>query len=70
VDVSNDCSAYLWVWGGLAVCLRANWSLFENGVNDFAGGIVVHQTAGLAALIVALSWSHGATNQTTTQSRW
>lgn len=41
-----------WVWGG-GLLAGAEWSLFENGVNDFAGGIVVHQTAGLAALILA-----------------
>ncbi|WP_147125943.1 ammonium transporter [Shimia ponticola] len=41
-----------WIWGG-GLLAGAEWSLFENGVNDFAGGIVVHQTAGLAALILA-----------------
>ncbi|SFR49395.1 ammonium transporter [Litoreibacter janthinus] len=41
-----------WVWGG-GLLAGAEWSLFEDGVNDFAGGIVVHQTAGIAALIVA-----------------
>ena len=35
-----------WVWGG-------GW-LAELGALDFAGGIVVHTTAGIAALIVAL----------------
>jgi ammonium transporter, Amt family len=35
-----------WVWGG-------GW-LADLGVMDFAGGIVVHLTAGIAALIVAL----------------
>lgn len=35
-----------WVWGG-------GW-LAEKGVIDFAGGIVVHITAGVAALVVAL----------------
>jgi Amt family ammonium transporter len=34
-----------WVWGG-------GW-LFQLGVLDFAGGIVVHLTAGLSALVVA-----------------
>jgi Amt family ammonium transporter len=34
-----------WVWGG-------GW-LAEIGVMDFAGGIVVHETAGIAALVVA-----------------
>ncbi|MGJ8611069.1 MAG: ammonium transporter [Octadecabacter sp.] len=41
-----------WIWGG-GLLAGEDWSLFANGVNDFAGGIVVHQTAGLAALIVA-----------------
>ena len=42
-----------WIWcGGLLA--GAEWSLFENGVNDFAGGIVVHQTAGIAALMLAM----------------
>ena len=35
-----------WVWGG-------GW-LAEMGVMDFAGGIVVHLTAGIAALVIAL----------------
>ena len=35
-----------WIWGG-------GW-LAEQGALDFAGGIVVHTTAGIAALIVAL----------------
>ncbi len=41
-----------WIWGG-GLLAGAEWSLFEDGVNDFAGGIVVHQTAGIAALILA-----------------
>ena len=35
-----------WVWGG-------GW-LAQMGVMDFAGGIVVHETAGLAAVVLAL----------------
>ena len=35
-----------WVWGG---GIMANW-----GVMDFAGGIVVHATAGTAALVAAM----------------
>lgn len=35
-----------WVWGG-------GW-LAERGTLDFAGGIVVHTTAGVAALVIAL----------------
>jgi len=41
-----------WIWGG-GLLAGEEWSLFENGVNDFAGGLVVHQTAGLAALLIA-----------------
>ncbi len=40
-----------WVWGG---GFLADGGIFgETGVRDFAGGIVVHETAGLAALILA-----------------
>ena len=42
-----------WVWGG-GLLAGEDWSLFPDAVNDFAGGIVVHQTAGIAALIVAI----------------
>ncbi|KAB7615741.1 ammonium transporter [Amylibacter sp. SFDW26] len=42
-----------WIWGG-GLLAGAEWSLFAEGVNDFAGGIVVHETAGLAALVVAV----------------
>lgn len=35
-----------WIWGG-------GW-LAERGVFDFAGGLVVHTTAGVSALVVAL----------------
>ena len=35
-----------WVWGG-------GW-LAQRGVMDFAGGLVVHATAGVSALVVAL----------------
>ena len=35
-----------WVWGG-------GW-LAEMGVHDFAGGIVVHATAGVSAIVLAL----------------
>ena len=41
-----------WVWGG---GMLANGMLFDETVKDFAGGIVVHETAGLAALILAVS---------------
>ncbi|MEX0319668.1 MAG: ammonium transporter [Ruegeria sp.] len=41
-----------WIWGG---GFLADGGIFgETGVKDFAGGIVVHETAGLAALIVAI----------------
>ena len=40
-----------WVWGG---GMLADGGLFgDTGVKDFAGGIVVHETAGLAALVIA-----------------
>ncbi|WP_406644685.1 ammonium transporter [Aliisedimentitalea scapharcae] len=40
-----------WIWGG---GMLADGGIFGDiGVRDFAGGIVVHETAGLAALIVA-----------------
>src|SRR5690606_38996524 len=39
-----------WIWGG-------GW-LAEMGVMDFAGGIVVHATAGISALVLA--WMLGA----------
>ena len=40
-----------WIWGG---GFLADGRIFgETGVKDFAGGIVVHETAGLAALIIA-----------------
>ncbi|MCL4105413.1 UNVERIFIED_CONTAM: hypothetical protein GTU68_055544 [Idotea baltica] len=40
-----------WVWGG---GMLADGGIFgDNGVKDFAGGIVVHETAGIAALVIA-----------------
>ena len=41
-----------WVWGGGMLADGGIWG--ETGVRDFAGGIVVHETAGLAALVVAV----------------
>jgi Amt family ammonium transporter len=41
-----------WIWGAGAL---ADGGIFgEMGVRDFAGGIVVHETAGLAALVIAI----------------
>ncbi|MBO6789586.1 MAG: ammonium transporter [Dinoroseobacter sp.] len=41
-----------WVWGG---GMLADGGIFgETGVRDFAGGIVVHETAGIAALLLAV----------------
>ncbi|PIE12724.1 MAG: ammonia channel protein [Rhodobacterales bacterium] len=41
-----------WIWGG---GFLADGGIFgETGVRDFAGGIVVHETAGIAALIIAV----------------
>jgi Amt family ammonium transporter len=40
-----------WIWGG---GFLADGGIFgDTGVKDFAGGIVVHETAGIAALVVA-----------------
>ena len=40
-----------WIWGG---GFLSDGGIFgETGVRDFAGGIVVHETAGLAALVIA-----------------
>ncbi|MEO1137893.1 MAG: ammonium transporter [Pseudomonadota bacterium] len=41
-----------WIWGG---GMLSDGGIFgDTGVRDFAGGIVVHETAGLAALVLAL----------------
>ncbi|PYG34452.1 ammonium transporter [Pelagimonas varians] len=41
-----------WIWGG---GFLADGGIFgEIGVKDFAGGIVVHETAGLAAILIAV----------------
>ncbi|MCP5073969.1 MAG: ammonium transporter [Rhodobacteraceae bacterium] len=42
-----------WVWGG-GLLAGGEGALFAEAVNDFAGGIVVHETAGLAALVIAV----------------
>ena len=40
-----------WIWGG---GMLADGGIFgDTGVKDFAGGIVVHETAGIAALVIA-----------------
>ena len=40
-----------WIWGG---GFLADGGIFgDTGVKDFAGGIVVHETAGIAALVIA-----------------
>ncbi|QMU57539.1 MAG: ammonium transporter [Boseongicola sp.] len=40
-----------WIWGG---GMLADGGIFgEIGARDFAGGIVVHETAGIAALVIA-----------------
>ncbi|WP_170390325.1 ammonium transporter [Ruegeria arenilitoris] len=51
-----------WIWGG--GILTDGGILGEVGVRDFAGGIVVHETAGLAALIIA--WVLGPRRNRTT----
>lgn len=51
-----------WVWGG---GFLADGGIFgEIGTRDFAGGIVVHETAGLAALVIA--WALGPRKNRTT----
>ena len=41
-----------WIWGGGAL---SDGGIFgEIGVRDFAGGLVVHETAGLAAIVVSV----------------
>ena len=46
-----------WIWGGGLLAGGEN-GLFEEAVNDFAGGIVVHETAGIAALVIAIVLGH------------
>lgn len=41
-----------WIWGGGLMADGGIWG--ETGTKDFAGGIVVHETAGLAALLLAI----------------
>ena len=51
-----------WVWGG---GILSDGGLFgETGIKDFAGGVVVHETAGLAASVIAVLL--GARRNTTT----
>ena len=51
-----------WIWGG---GMMSDGGIFgETGVRDFAGGIVVHETAGLAALVIAV-FLGARKNQTT-----
>jgi Amt family ammonium transporter len=51
-----------WIWGG---GFLADGGLFgDTGVKDFAGGILVHETAGLAALVIAVALG-ARRNQTT-----
>ena len=41
-----------WIWGG---GMLSDGGIFgDTGARDFAGGIVVHETAGLAALVIAM----------------
>lgn len=44
-----------WIWGGGFMSGTGAWGgVFGDGVKDFAGGIVVHETAGIAALVLAV----------------
>ncbi|NNL18986.1 MAG: ammonium transporter [Boseongicola sp.] len=51
-----------WIWGG--GMLADGGIIGEIGARDFAGGIVVHETAGLAALVIAVMLG-ARRNQTT-----
>ena len=51
-----------WIWGG--GMLADGGILGETGVRDFAGGIVVHETAGLAALVIAIFLGQRKNNTT------
>ena len=51
-----------WIWGGGFMADGGIWG--EIGTRDFAGGIVVHETAGLAALVIA--WALGPRRNRTT----
>ncbi len=51
-----------WIWGGGFMADGGIWG--ETGTRDFAGGIVVHETAGLAALVIA--WFLGPRKNRTT----
>ncbi|UWQ20308.1 ammonium transporter [Jannaschia sp. W003] len=42
-----------WIWGG-GMLAGGEGALFEAPVLDFAGGLVVHETAGIAALLIAV----------------
>ena len=42
-----------WIWGG-GLLAGGEGALFAEAVNDFAGGLVVHETAGLAAIVVSV----------------
>lgn len=46
------CPIAYWVWGGGFLGDGGIWG--ETGVRDFAGGIVVHMTAGSSALVLAI----------------
>jgi ammonium transporter, Amt family len=46
------CPIAYWIWGGGFLGDGGIWG--ETGVRDFAGGIVVHVTAGFAALVLAI----------------
>ncbi|MCH2248919.1 MAG: ammonium transporter [Cognatishimia sp.] len=57
-----------WVWGG---GFLADGGIFgETGVRDFAGGIVVHETAGIAALVIAVLLGARKNNTTPPHAPW
>ena len=57
-----------WVWGG---GMLADGGIFgDTGVRDFAGGIVVHETAGIAALLIAVVLGPRKNNTTPPHAPW
>ena len=57
-----------WLWGG---GFLADGGIFgETGVRDYAGGIVVHETAGIAALVIAVLLGARKNNTTPPHAPW
>jgi Amt family ammonium transporter len=57
-----------WIWGG---GMLADGGIFGDiGVKDFAGGIVVHETAGIAALVIAVMLGKRKNRTTPPHAPW